>query len=405
MTYLVSPVSYVGILHAAILKSQSESDTVANLPSSVNLWVLPLPVLLAWMFPSGKRLLGLLLTALVVNGATGGLVALLFAFGDAHLWKYALITHAGVIGITIGVQNMCLWELIGRGLSKKVRGQTLWWTFALGPLFAVSASCVSQLILSGDFVGLIRWGPLDKPWSYAVIFGASCPAMWIAAIVATMARVPPETEHTDANRLDHVLTGIRQYLTNPLILAAAIGFLCTYGGTLITNNLSLFAKEAMHEEPEKYAGLQLALRFGFKCLAGFALGFVVTRVHAKATLLMTTATCLLGVMWALVIPGKWYLLSFGLLGGGELFYVYYLNYIVGCSPPERMREYTAYTNLLIFAVGWVPVTLGLISDRYGLRASFVAASGFLLAALVIVTWRLPRNPILIRPNQKGADLE
>jgi MFS family permease len=185
---------------------------------------------------------------------------------------------------------------------------------------------------------------------------------------------------------------LRQYFLQPLILVSAIAFMLTYAGTMVMNNVSLFAREAIGESPESYAGLQLALRFGCKCLAGFGLGWLVARVHAKASLVATTAAFLAGVGWALVVPGRWYLLSFGLLGAGELFYVYYMNYIVGCSPQERIRENTAYTNLLTVVVGFVPVAFGFLSDRYGLRSSFAAAIAILALAIMIVAVGLPRQP-------------
>ena len=95
------------------------------------------------------------------------------------------------------------------------------------------------------------------------------------------------------------------------------------------------------------------------------------------------------------VPGKWYLLGFGLLGGGELFYVYYLNFIVSCSKPERMRENTAYTTLVTVTIGIMPILFGLLSDRYGLRASFVAAIGILVLALVLEQTRLPKQPTVL----------
>ncbi|MGE4002938.1 MAG: MFS transporter, partial [Planctomycetaceae bacterium] len=126
--------------------------------------------------------------------------------------------------------------------------------------------------------------------------------------------------------------------------------------------------------------------------AGFALGWLVTRIHAKASLLATTAICLGGVWWALVVPGKWYLLSFGFLGAGELFYVYYLNYIVECSPPQRIRENTAYTNLMTVTIGVMPLLFGMVSDSYGIRASFHVAGAIFVAVLLIVGLGLPRRP-------------
>jgi hypothetical protein len=52
--YFVAPVFYVGVLHAAVFSSLGYSDTLANLPESVYLWMLPLPILIAWYWPSTR---------------------------------------------------------------------------------------------------------------------------------------------------------------------------------------------------------------------------------------------------------------------------------------------------------------------------------------------------------------
>ena len=396
LIYLIAPVTYVGVLHATILDSLEASDTVANLPEAVYLWVTPLPLLIAWFWPSPRLLRPMLTWALIVKGAAGALAALVFAFAPKSFWVPVMLIHPGIIGITGGVQTMCLWELIGRGMTPEMRGRTLGWTFGIGPIFAVLGSCASQLILKGDFLGMLKVTPLPQPWSYVLLFGASCPAMWLSAVLVQMARVPPvslcESAAESGVQWKEIWRGLRAYFLNPLIVTAAVGFLLTYGGTMIMNNMSLYAREALGEAPEQYAGIQLALRFGFKSLMGFGLGWLVTRMHARASLMATTSICIAGIAWALFVPGKWYLLGFGLLGGGELFYVYYLNYIVSCSKPERMRENTAYTNLITVTIGVMPIAFGLVSDRFGLRASFVAAIGLLVLALILVQSRLPRQP-------------
>ncbi len=81
---------------------------------------------------------------------------------------------------------------------------------------------------------------------------------------------------------------------------------------------------------------------------------MLPRHHARMPALATTVICAAGVVWALVVPGQWYLLSFGFLGAGELYYVYYLNYIVGCSEPHRIRENTAYSNVITILVSLMP---------------------------------------------------
>lgn len=401
LAYLVAPVLYVGVLQAAVSKSYEASDAVANLSESVALWVAPLPVLAAWLWPAPRLLRPMLTGCLVAMGAAGLVVALVFAAAPRSWAVPAMVVHAGVIGVANGVRNMCLWELIGRGMSPEWRGRTLGWTFGVGPAFAVLGSCLSQLILSGKFLDWAPIEPAPPPWSYVILFGATCPAMWLSAALVSLAHAPEAAEADARVGLTRIVAGLRAYFLNPLIVAAAFGFLLTYGGTMIMNNLSLYAREAIGESPEQYAGLQLALRFGLKSLAGFALGWLVTRFDAKAALLATTSLALAGVAWASLVPGPWYLLSFGLLGGGELFYVYYLNYIVGCSAPERIRENTAYTNLLTILVGALPLLFGLASDRYGLRFSFALAIGILAAALAIVAVRLPRQPIAAESKISG----
>lgn len=391
--YLVAPVFYVGVLHAAILDSLGAGHAVANLPQTTFLWVTPLPVLIAWLWPSPRLLRPMLTSCLLVNGTAGLVVAALFAWAPASWLIPALVAHAGIVGITNGVRNMCIWELIGRGLSPARRGRTLGWTFGLGPLFAVLGSCASQLVLSGNFLDIVRMPPVPSPWSYVLLFGVTGPVMGLSAALVALAHVPPTREPAARVRLPEILQGLREYFLNRIIVVAAIGFLLTYGGTMIMNNLSLFARDALGAAPESYAGLQLALRFGCKCLAGFALGWVVVKFDAKASLLAATATGLAGVCWALVVPGKAYLFSFGLLGAGELFYVYYLNYIVGCSAPERIRENTAYTNLITVVVGLLPVFYGIVADEYGIRSSFGVAIALFAAALGIVGRYLPRQPI------------
>lgn len=391
--YFVAPVFYIGVLHAAILSSLGFNDTIANLPESVYMWMAPLPVIIAWFWPSTGSLRKMLFTSYAFKGAAGLLAAALFFMAPRWL-AVGIVVHAAVVGITTGVANMCLWELIGRGMTPERRGWTLGITFGVGPIFAVLGSCASQLILGGNFLNLIHVTPLPKPWCYVALFGVTGPAMFVSAATVYLAHLPQVSSTEPGMSVAGVLEGLRKYFTYRLILIAVCGFLLTSaGGNMILNNLALFVRDATGELPEKYTGVQLALRFGCKSLFGFVLGWMLARYQAKTPALATTLICVAGVCWALLVPGKWYLFSFGLLGAGELFYVYYLNYIVGCSAPERIRENTAYTNVIMIVVSFMPLIYGGISDNYGLRASFVVALGILVVATLSVWMLLPERPV------------
>ena len=57
-----------------------------------------------------------------------------------------------------------------------------------------------------------------------------------------------------------------------------------------------------------------------------------------------------------------------------------------------MRANIAYLNLLGGLVGFAPVIFGAISDRFGRIASFHAATGVLIFAIVLIVVALPALP-------------
>ena len=77
-------------------------------------------------------------------------------------------------------------------------------------------------------------------------------------------------------------------------------------------------------------------------------------------------------------------MSFGILGAGELYYVYFQNYLISCSPTAMVRRNLAYSNLLALPTFLAPILFGAISDRAGLRYSIIVAALLLAAAVVFV---------------------
>jgi hypothetical protein len=108
------------------------------------------------------------------------------------------------------------------------------------------------------------------------------------------------------------------------------------------------------------------------------------------------------------VKGEWYLLSFGLLGAGELFGVYYPNYVLDCSPKSKMRRNIALLNLVTIPAGFAPLVYGYIADSFGqtdktvgFHMSFLASMLVLTATILLVLIALPKRPTC-EPDEPAA---
>jgi hypothetical protein len=407
LVYVASPVSYVGLVHGGLLNRLGFSDTIANLPGSVYLWTTPLPVLVVWYFPQVRRLKSLQVASFLAIAAAGALVAAALLLLGPGLVLAAVVAHAAVLGCALGVVASCQWEVIGRGVAEARRGQALGLAFGVGPLFAVLASFASQLVLAGKVAVpdlSLAVPAVPYPWNFASLFAASVPVMALAALLSGCYVVRlPVAEAAREPFARGVLGGLGRYLGSRLILVTAIAYILVYSGNMIQQNVSLYTPEVLGGQAKDYVGLQLMLRFGFKIVAGFFLGWLLTRTNPKALLQATAALTLAGVAWALGAGGGWVLLSFGILGAGELFGVYYLNYILACSTPSQMRRNMAYTSLVTMPVGLAGIAFGFLSDTLGktdrtsgFRWSFLAAMMLVAVAMLLVRQLLPARP---RPEE------
>jgi predicted MFS family arabinose efflux permease len=225
--------------------------------------------------------------------------------------------------------------------------------------------------------------------------------MGLAAFLSTRFIVPlPQVEAARQPLLAGVFGGLGDFFRTRLTRRAAIAMILVCSGYIVLTNITLYTEEATGELAEKYVGLQLALRFGFKIVGGLILGWLLTRTYPRMGMLVTGAFCLASVVWVLSVPGKWFLLSFGLMGVGELFGVYYPNYILSCSPKSKMRRNMSFNSMLNMPSALVAVFYGFLADHVGMRASFLTSIVLLVATLLLVQLGLPARP---RPQE--TDLE
>ena len=416
LIYLGGSVVYVGITEAALCQKLGTSAAMANLPATAFGFGSLVPVFVAWYFPSVRMLKPLLAISYVLTAAAGmAMTALLLLSAPARVVVWGLVGYGLVVGAAMQIIGTLQFEVLGRGMSAVRRSQTLWLAYAVGPVIALVGSLVSQVVLAGQvelpYVNAsLEFGlrpftfPIAGfPLNFAILFAASVPMMAMCALNSMTFVIPrPAQDLTRQPFVTTVFGGIGEILRNPTIRIASLATILIFGGNMILSNISLYTQQILGVAAEQYVGYQNALRFGCKIISGALIGWLLTRTNPKSALVATALVGLTGVLWAAVVPGKWFMVSFGLLGAGELFATYYPNYILSCSPASKMRRNMAFTYMLPLIAspaGWM---FGKISDIYGQdhRPSFVAAMVILAATLALVVFALPARP---RPRREDMD--
>ena len=202
----------------------------------------------------------------------------------------------------------------------------------------------------------------------------------------------------------------RPILTQRVLLLATVVTVLVYSGNTIPSNMALFTPEVLGDEPAKFAGMQNALRFGFKVVAGAVLGWLLTRSCPRQGLVATATIFLLAQVWAIFATGTAYLVAFGLYGAGELVGVYAPNYILSASRPGDIRRNMAFVTLLMVPAAPTGYLFGAIADSVkdagwqlggmtsaalGFRVSFGVCAVLILLGIVVALTKLPRSPGLV----------
>lgn len=400
LLYLVAPIVYVGLVQAALLDKLGASKSLSNVPLALAHCVAIVPVLVAWFIPYVRHLKTVICYGYLLYAGTGAIVVGALCLQKPTFVIPAVLLHALAVGAASGTIAAFGWEAVGRCISERRRGQALALAFGCGPVLAVIGSLGTQFVLEGG-LGTSPVAGLGFRWDFAVLYGATIPATILAAFLATKYIIPqPNVELVRKPFFDGVFGGFLDYFHTRWLVTAVIAYLLVYSGQNILPTITLYTETAIGADPKDYVGYQQALRFGCKFLAGLFLGWLVMRLHPKAGLLATTFMCLAGVLWAFLSAGKYFLLSFGFLGAGELFGVYFSNYILSCSAKSKIRRNLAFTSLCLTPVGFVAVIYGRIVDRFasagneelGFYVSFSTSFALFVASIAVIVFGLTRRP-------------
>ena len=446
LQYLAAPVLYVGITQSGLLEKLNASTQVSNLPSTFFFAFTAMPAVLAWLFPRVRQLKPMLAVCYGANALVMLLVAIALA-SDLPNWIMILliVIQGAIIGATIPTAIALLWEIVGRGAEESKRGLALGLAFGGGPVLAVIGSLVQTALLGG----FVFWQMPGVDNGYAWLFGLGAPCIGLAAILSCFFVLPDEEKEPEIESFFSVidllgglalagigmalflvgsdwmegnengkfaiqlagygclaaatvLVGIhfRDILSNRLLLIATIVTVLVYVGNTIPSNMSLYSTEALEAAPQKYAGVQNALRFGFKMIAGAFLGWMLTQSHPKAGLLMTAGIFVVAQLWAITFVGPRYLIAFGIYGAGELIGVYAPNYMLSATSKPKIRRTMALATMLMVPAAPFGFLFGGIVDTFkedfgasfAFRLSFALCAAIMVLGIMIAALFLPKDP-------------
>jgi MFS family permease len=469
--YLAAPVLYVGITQASLCDRLGADARTSNLPGTLFFAMTAMPAFIAWLSPKVSSLKRNLSLCYATSALMLTVLAITLSLPVSHQVKVAMIIlQGGVSGAVMPAAIALLWEVIGRGSDESRRGLALSMAFGAGPLLAVLGSFGQTALLGGDLFGL-HFAGLVYPTNFIILFAAAIPIMGLAAFFSrffVIAPVQKEAEREPVSSVVGLIAGLplmfasvalmhfssvtheagaalpttaasgmimqilgglcacsaalsfvwhfRSLLRQRVLLLATIVTILVYAGNVIPSNMNLYSEQVLGNIPEKYAGVQNMLRFGFKVIAGTLLGWFLTRTNPRAGILATSTIFLAAQIWAILVTGPWYLIAFGLHGAGELVGVYAPNYIVSASHRNELRRNLAFVTMLMVPAapagylygsivdfvsqsGWQ--VMGMNSKALGFRLSFCTCAVFILCGIILAIIKLPARP---RPGMDSQDL-
>jgi MFS family permease len=380
LIYLAAPVTYVGVVQAALFSKLGAGAALANLPASAYLFGFVAPFLGSWLIPHRWEQR----TLVICTGLSASLLAfvglvLLLPVGTS-IRIAAVVAHGSVMGFTASLSQVFMLQCLARGTTSAGRARAFKLAFGAGPIAAVIGSLAAQHLLGGGT-------SLSYPYDFAFLYLAGSPCMAAVSLISDRYRlrdVPDELRPPLGLHLARIGKAFREGNFTSLW----VSYFLFFSTLAVMPNLSLRTNAALNRDPKDVAGAILALRFGTKSLAGFLLGMLALRKGVKAPMLCTALLLAFALVWAASVRGWSYLFTFGLIGAGELGGAYFPNYLIALSTLASNPRNQAVLVLAVPAASVAPVLHGLLTDTFGFSASLFLA-GLTIAFSILLILRLP----------------
>lgn len=378
LVYLAAPVIYVDVVQAALCDKLGASTALANLPASAFLFGSFAPLILSWKIPYRLERNTVVMAGWVSAALLAGVLLALSLPLDDRLRIAVVVFQGFVQGICSAVGQVYTFQCLARGMTGEGRARCMKLTFTFTPIAAVAGSLGAQFVLGHG----IR--ALNYPYDFALLYlvGAVCSTGLALASRRYQLIYVPEEKRGDFLR--YLIDSIKSFIRVRPLLLLFLAYVLWYTTLSGMSNFSLFTREALGREPKELSGLILVLRFGFKAIGGYFLGVMALRWGDRSPVLGTAALVGAASLWAWLIPGYPYLLSFGLMGAGELGGNYFPNYLIRLSSPQDGARNQSLITLATPVASVAPALHGLLTERFGFGASFIFGAVAAILAIVLL---------------------
>jgi MFS family permease len=383
LIYFAAPVTYVGVVQAGLCDRLGASATIANLPSSAYLIGYLSPIFLSWLVPKSMDRAVLVISYTLMSTSLLFVSAALMLPFDKTTRIAAVVVQGLVMGLCASAAQVYMLQCLKRGTSEAGIARTFKLTYALGPIAAVAGSLLAQWILGGGIP------QLPYPYDYAALYLIGVPCMGGIALLSHYYSLRASDITPPAPPLvRYFKESLALYCAAPALALSALAYVISSFGMETISNLSLYTREALGRDPKEFSGWILALRFGFKCVAGYVLGAIAQRHGLRAGILGTLLFLAAAMLWVWVVPGYPFLFAFALLGAAELLGIYFPGYVLGISSTANSTRNLSILTLVSGLAGLAPAAHGALTDLLGFRASFLFG-GLMAVIALLLTLRLP----------------
>ncbi|MFN0167605.1 MAG: MFS transporter [Bryobacteraceae bacterium] len=384
LIFFAAPVLYIGIVQAALCNKLGASAMVSNLPAATYMLGSLCPLVLSWLVPPRLNRAVVVWSNVITAILIGGVFLTLAIPFSTEVRIAALVLQGLVQGFCASASQVFMISCLRSGTTPAGQAQALKTTFTITPLCAVAGSLGAQFILNSGIPSL------KYPYDFALVHLIGVPCVALVAWFTSRFQLPEVRDEPRQPAKAFFGDSAKALFTDRTMLVLWFGYLLWYITLNASTNFSLYTREAMGRDPNELAGWIMAIRFGCKALGGFVLGLIALRFGLRASVITTVALLGVGCLWAWVVPGYGYLLSFGIIGMGELGGAYFPNYVAAISPLAISARNVAILTLAAPPSAIAPPLHGWLTDNYGFAASF--AFGIFTAILCLALFRFDRKP-------------